>query len=67
MADIAILVAEEYEKREKKTAEEKASPVMVHLRDLPATAKKKMIESFEKKFEAKSQFALAASSCSFSA
>ncbi|XP_019058628.1 PREDICTED: uncharacterized protein LOC109116864 [Tarenaya hassleriana] len=75
MADIAILVAEEYERRLKQTAEEKMSPAMGYRKNSPETAKKmltfedveKKMESFKRKFEAKSQFALAASCGLFSA
>ncbi|ESQ40947.1 hypothetical protein EUTSA_v10015184mg [Eutrema salsugineum] len=74
MADIALLVAEEYERRVKPTAENPSYSAEVGWwNDFPAkmvmsgTEEKKKIESLKRKFETKSQFALAVSNGFFSA
>ncbi|KAF8089339.1 hypothetical protein N665_0509s0008 [Sinapis alba] len=73
MADIAILVAEEYERRVKQTADSRsASEEFDWWKNVPAKltigVNEKKIESMmKKKFEAKSPFALAISHGFFSA
>lgn len=73
MADIAILVAEEYERRMKHTTVgSRSSPVEFDWRKIiPAKMTiafdKMKIESLKKNFEAKSEFALAISHGFFSA
>ncbi|ESQ31352.1 hypothetical protein EUTSA_v10005237mg [Eutrema salsugineum] len=72
MADIAILVAEEYERRVRHTAGSRSASVEFDWwKKFPAKmtvgVNEKKIESLMKKFEAKSQFALAISNGFFSA
>ncbi|CAL9244932.1 unnamed protein product [Arabidopsis halleri] len=72
MADIAILVAEEYERRMKHPAGSRSAPAEFDWRKIiPAKMTvafdKMKIESLKKNFEAKSQFALAISHGFFSA
>lgn len=72
MADIAILVAEEYERRMRQTPDSKSVPAEFDWRKIiPArmtvAIDKMKIESLMKSFEAKSQFALAISHGFFSA
>ncbi|KFK25299.1 hypothetical protein AALP_AA8G094500 [Arabis alpina] len=74
MADIALLVVEEYERRMKLTAVKPSDTVEVGWwNDFPAkmkmfgTDEEKKIESLKRKFDSKSQFALAVSNGFFSA
>lgn len=73
MADIAILLAEEYERRMKLTAEKASTWAEVGWwNDFPAKMtmlgiEANKIKSLMRKFEAKSQFALAVSNGFFSA
>ncbi|CAH8281647.1 unnamed protein product [Eruca vesicaria subsp. sativa] len=73
MADIALLVVEEYERRVRLTSEKASHSAEVGgWNDFPAKMKMfgsevKKIESLKRKFEAKSQFALAVSNGFFSA
>ncbi|KAG2300673.1 hypothetical protein Bca4012_012418 [Brassica carinata] len=73
MADIALLVVEEYERRVKLTSEKASNSAEIRgWNDFPARMKmfwseEKKIESLTRKFEAKSQFALAVSNGFFSA
>lgn len=72
MADIAILVAEEYERRVRQTADSgSASAEFNPWKNFPAKMTvgidKMKIESLMKKFDAKSEFALAISHGFFSA
>ncbi|WZY79762.1 uncharacterized protein LOC106380170 [Brassica napus] len=74
MADIAILVAEEYERRVRQTADSSSASLEFDWwKNVPAKltmsigVNEKKIESLIKKFEAKSQFALAISHGFFSA
>lgn len=72
MADIAILVAEEYERRMRHTADSKSVPAEFDWRKIiPArmtvAIDKMKIESLMTSFEAKSQFAQAISHGFFSA
>lgn len=74
MADIALLVAEEYERRVKLTAEKGSNSAEVGWwNDFPAKMKmfgieeETKIDSLKRKFETKSQFALAVSNGFFSA
>ncbi|CAN8251549.1 unnamed protein product [Cochlearia groenlandica] len=72
MADIAILVAEEYERRVKMTADSRSALAEFDWwKNIPAKmtlgVNEKKIESFMKNFEAKSEFALAISNGFFSA
>lgn len=72
MADIAILVAEEYERRMKHPVDSRSAPAEFDWRKIiPAkmtvAIDKMKIESLKKNFEAKSQFALAISHGFFSA
>ncbi|CAA7034722.1 unnamed protein product [Microthlaspi erraticum] len=71
MADIALLVAEEYERRVRQTADSRPASVEFDWwKNIPAKmtigVNEKKIVSFMKKFEAKSQFALAISHGFFS-
>ena len=72
MADIAILVAEEYERRVRQTADSRSASLEFDWwKNVPAKMtigdNEEKIESFMKKFDAKSQFALAISHGFFSA
>ncbi|KAF8115768.1 hypothetical protein N665_0025s0218 [Sinapis alba] len=68
MADIALLVVEEYERRVKLTSEKASNSAEVGgWIDFPARMKMFGSESLKRKFEAKSQFALAVSNGFFSA
>ncbi|VVB13906.1 unnamed protein product [Arabis nemorensis] len=74
MADIALLVAEEYERRVKLTAEKPSDTAEIGWwNNFPAKMKmfgaeeEKKIESLKRKFDTKSQFALAVSNGFFSA
>ncbi|XP_019097789.1 PREDICTED: uncharacterized protein LOC109131357 [Camelina sativa] len=73
MADIAILVVEEYERKMKLMAKKASISAEVGLcNNFPAKmtsfgVEEDMIKSLKRKFEAKSQFALAVSNGFFSA
>lgn len=72
MADIALLVVEEYERRVRQTADSRpTSEEFDWWKNFPAKmttgVSEKKIESFMKKFDAQSQFALAISHGFFSA
>uniref|UniRef100_A0A1J3GXY5 Uncharacterized protein n=2 Tax=Noccaea caerulescens TaxID=107243 RepID=A0A1J3GXY5_NOCCA len=73
MTDIALLVAEEYERKVKLTAEKGSSSAEVGWwNDFPAKMRmvgieEKNIEGLKRKFDTKSQFALAVSNGFFSA
>lgn len=74
MADIALLVVEEYERRLKLTSEKASNSAEIGgWNDFPARMKmfgsdqEKRMESLKRKLEAKSQFALAVSNGFFSA
>ncbi|VVB18098.1 unnamed protein product [Arabis nemorensis] len=72
MADIALLVVEEYERRVKQTPDStSASTEIDWLKNFPAKMtvgiEKMKIENLMKKFEAKSEFGLAISHGFFSA
>ncbi|KFK28204.1 hypothetical protein AALP_AA8G485800 [Arabis alpina] len=67
MSDIALLVAEEYERRVKQSATEELDLWKNFPAKMTVGINKMKIENFMKKFEAKSEFALAISHGFFSA
>lgn len=73
MTDIALLVAEEYERRVKQTAEKGSSSAEVGWRSyfsgkmMMFGIQERNIEGLKRKFDTKSQFALAVSNGFFSA